>query len=199
MNRLLLLILSALFLVPACSAADAKPSSHSTNEILITCEQGFEYLGQTAIYRGNVHAVDSQMSLTCDTLIVTFSTNQTNNSKIEKIVAESNVVITQQQGRATGDLAVYTATNDIVELHGHPVMQTPQGRVLGETKIVFDRRANRLFIPGRVKMELPSDAFGKPGMSLLGTNAIRLPGVPPPTNPPPAAVRPPAALPPSRR
>jgi lipopolysaccharide transport protein LptA len=170
-----------LLLVTACGAAwgvGPQTGTTSTNELVIECDDGFEYAGATAIYRGNVRATDPQMSLRCEVLTVTFQTNQTNSAKIEQIVAETRVIVTQQQGQATGDLAVYLATNEVVLLMGNAVLETPQGKLLGD-RVIFDRKSNKLTAPGPVRMVLKPDAFGEAGMSLLGTNAFRLPGAAP--------------------
>jgi|GEM_PF-2731990 lipopolysaccharide export system protein LptA len=169
------------------AGAEAPPAPKATNDLVILSEDGFEYNQATAIYRGNVHVTDGQMRLSCDRLVVTFQTNDTNQARIESIVAENNVVITQQQGRATGDLAIYTASNDVVVLigrgvvqtplgpYGNAILETPQGKLMG-TNVVFDRKANRMWAPGRVFMQLRPDAFGAQGIGLLSTNAFDLPG-----------------------
>lgn len=181
-------VLAWMVLLPVAGlAAEPLPAPKATNDLIILSDDGFEYNQATAIYRGNVRVTDGQMRLSCDRLVVTFRTNDTNQARIESILAESNVVITQQQGRATGDLAIYTASNDVVVLigrgqvqtplgvYGNAILETPQGRLMG-TNVVFDRKANRMYAPGRVLMQLRPDAFGAQGIGLLSTNAFDLPG-----------------------
>ena len=201
LSLLLFLLMGA-----AALAAETKPFGKATNDLIILSDDGFEYTNETAIYRGHVRVTDGQMRLTCDLLTVNFKTNETNNARIESILAESNVVITQQQGRATGDLAIYTASNDVVVLigrgtaqtpmgtFGNAVLETPQGLLMG-TNVVFDRKANRMWAPGRVFMRLKPDAFGKQGIGLLSTNAFDLPGTKPRGTAPPPATGPPGRKP----
>jgi lipopolysaccharide export system protein LptA len=177
--------------------------------------KAFEFVDETVIFQGDVRVTNGPTTLLCERLTVIFQTNRTSkpemsrpaapgrsatagpqtnpavSTKVERIVAETNVVITQFANRATGDRAVYTASNDVVELTGRPVvMETVQGR-LECRKIVLDRSQGKmtaLSAPGPVRMQLRGDAFGQPGIGFLGTNALRLPGTrapstkaPPPT------------------
>jgi lipopolysaccharide transport protein LptA len=176
-----------LFLIAAAPAPAAEPGKRAgaTNEMVIECDNGFEYLAPKAIYQGNVRVTDPQMKLTCELMTVFF---QTNSGRIDTIIAENNVAIRQQDTVATGERAVYTATNDIVTLSGNAVLDTPQGLLRGAL-IILDRKNNKLYAPGKVFME------GKPGAGLFGTNSlgITLPG------PKPAATNAPAAPPPNKK
>lgn len=169
-----------LCLVPALVAAEppSKPAATTTNEMIILADDGFEYEPPRAVYRGNVHVSEPRMELMCELLTVFF---QTNGGRIESVVAETNVVVIQQESWATGDRAVYTASNELVVLTGHVVLDTPQGYLLGPA-VTFDIRRNKLHVPGRMIMG------SHPGSGLFGTNAfgITLPGVLPPASRAPA-------------
>jgi lipopolysaccharide export system protein LptA len=203
--RLILPVLLLLMTATAGLPAEMKPFAKSTNDLIITSEGPFDFdnLRQQVTFRDRVRVTDGQMLMTCELLTVTYQTNATDSTKIERIVAESNVVITQQQGRATGDLAIYTATNDIVLLIGKGVVQTkmgPFGSATLETQqgslmssnVLFDRKNNRMWAAGPAYMQLRPDAFGKQGIGLLSTNAFDLPGTRPRgkgTNAPPGRTR----------
>ncbi len=178
MKNIVLLFLFLLAGMAAPAAEVPKPGG-ATNEMVIECDNGFEYLAPKAVYQGNVRVTDPRMKLTCELLTVYF---ETNSGRIDTIIAERNVAIRQQDTVATGAQAVYTATNDIVTLSGNAVLDTPQGLLRGAL-IILDRKNNKLYAPGKVFME------GKPGAGLFGTNTlgITLPGPKPATTNAPAA------------
>jgi lipopolysaccharide export system protein LptA len=104
-----------------------------------------------AIYIGNVHVVSPQGNLTCEHLTATSSSTNTT-GRPDHIVAETNVVIdaVDKNGKpvhATAALAIWdykvvgTVTNDIVELHGDPHIESASGPSTGDP-IIWDRVAN---------------------------------------------------------
>lgn len=144
----LLLLLLAVRLAPAAEGKPPAPSMDVTNAMLITCDDGFEYLAGKAVYRGNVQVLDGEMALNCELLTVYF---QTNLGKIDLIVAETNVFITQKDSLAIADKAVFTATNDVVTLTGNVLLDDPQGWLAVET-FVYDRKTGGTRSIGRVIM-----------------------------------------------
>lgn len=169
--------------------------SSQTNELIIECDGPWEYVGSKTVWQDNVRVTNGLTTLRCEVLTVHFQTNQTsqtNSAKIDRLVAETNVVVRQPEGEGTGHLAIYTATNDLVVLIGHGAgpdgnakLRVAQGSFVGP-RVYFDRKDNRIWAP-RGRFVLHSDAFGKPGIGLFSTNALRLPGAKPrDTNAPPA-------------
>jgi lipopolysaccharide export system protein LptA len=82
--------------------------------------------------------------------------------QVQSIVAEDavNFDLTDEKGQkihGAGEKAVYsygitaTATNDVVELTGNPMLQTTNG-VLSNSIIVLDRAHNKLFAPGKYRL-----------------------------------------------
>jgi len=213
LSLLLFLTMSSL-----SQAAESKPGTRpvatSTNDMEICADgpPGLVYSNDTMTCCVNVRVTNGPTILTCERLTVIFQTNRTSkpdlnqpaapvrsatagpqtnpvSTKVERILAETNVVITQFDNRAKGDRAVYTASNDVVELTGRlVVMETVQG-TLECTKVILDRGTGHmtaLSVPGPVRMRLRADAFGQPGVGFLSTNALRLPGTrKPSTNAPP--------------
>ena len=146
-------------------------SAAATNEIVIACEEGGHYQPPIAVYRGNVRVTDFQVALTCELLTIYF---QTNSEKVDLIIAETNVVISEKATIAFADKAVYTATNDIVVLtglSGDAIIDSPQGWWTGGI-IIYDRKDNSIYSPGPLKMGGPVKG------GLFGTNTlgIGLPG-----------------------
>ena len=92
-------------------------------------------------YRDHVQVVNPQLDLTSVFLTARVSQGGTNN-QVDRIVAETNVVIdfTDDNGRkthATADKSVYTRTNDLLTLTGHPRLETSNGWSTADV-FVFD-------------------------------------------------------------
>ena len=137
-----------LLLGTSLRAAEAPATTPSTNQMVIT-SVSFIYETNTVIYEKNVRVKEAQMELTCDLLTLHFSTNRpvvpvgsqsvsTNAERIDMIIAEGNVVMSQQNSRATAQKAVYTATNEVIVLSGNPIVEVPQGFLVA-SNIFFDR------------------------------------------------------------
>jgi lipopolysaccharide export system protein LptA len=185
--RICLSFLLLLSVCPIAPGGEFKRGARGTNNLVIHADGGFVFSNTMVIYREHVRVTNEPTSLACELLTVHFETNETHSARIERLVAETNIVVTQPEGRATGDLAVYTATNDLLVLtgfgevqtesgsYGNAMVQTPQGTLMAR-QVFFDRKSNRMWAPGRTLMILQGDAFGQQGVSLLGTNALRLPG-----------------------
>jgi lipopolysaccharide transport protein LptA len=111
----------------------------------------FDLTARRAVYHGNVHVDDPQMTLTC--MLLTADLPQAG-GMMKHIVAETNVVIYSvdekgQTNHATSDKAVYDytvqngVTNETVTLTGNAKMENAQGTLTGEP-IIWDRQKNRL-------------------------------------------------------
>jgi lipopolysaccharide transport protein LptA len=66
-------------------------------------------------------------------------------NQVREAIAEQNVVIAQDERSARGDRAVFTGTNNTVELTGHPRADFPQGSVTNAEVLVWDRAQNKFF------------------------------------------------------
>jgi lipopolysaccharide export system protein LptA len=69
--------------------------------------------------------------------------------KLDKIIAQEQVVITQPDRRATGDLLIYTATDDKFVLTGGPpsIFDAEHGKITG-VSLTFFRRDDRVLVEG---------------------------------------------------
>lgn len=79
-------------------------------------------------------------SLRAESILADFFTHT---NDVRELRAEQNVVITSDEGIATGQLAVYTATNQLVELTGHPTLETPRIKFDQADAILFDRATQK--------------------------------------------------------
>lgn len=92
--------------------------------------------------------------LTCGKMIVNFAgTNQ-----LEKLVAEKDVAIERPGGRFAANLAVYTATNSLLELHGDPSWLAGLRRGRGDL-ITVDTFRNEMHVKGNASMQMPAEAL----------------------------------------
>jgi lipopolysaccharide export system protein LptA len=75
--------------------------------------------------------------------------SQSEAGKLEKIVAHDDVVITQPDRRATGDLLTYTAAEDKFVLTGGPpsIFDAEHGKITG-VSLTFFRRDDRVLVEG---------------------------------------------------
>ena len=159
----LLLLLMLAFAVTGAAAAVPTNAPANTNGLRIVCDGGFvaSNTPPVTIFRQNVRVLDygSSTYLECDLLTITFQTNvtkqartnrapalttptvtgQNTNSRLDTITAEGHVLIITRDQQVVGDLAVYTATNDLFVITGEMViLATDQGIGLGQ-KAIFDR------------------------------------------------------------
>lgn len=127
----------------------SKPERPPT--LIQSASGAFDLIAHRAIYYGNVHVDDPQMTLTCALLTADLPQS---NEQTKHIVAETNVVIDSvdekgQTNHATSDKAIYDyyvkdgVTNETVTLTGNARMETVQGTLTGEP-IIWDRANNRL-------------------------------------------------------
>jgi len=75
-------------------------------------------------------------------------------NQVERMVAERNVYIEQGDRSAQGDKAVYTATNNAVELTGSPTAKIPEGQITEAKALIWDRNNERLSWRAPYKLKL---------------------------------------------
>jgi lipopolysaccharide export system protein LptA len=114
----------------------------------------FDYQSNFAQYFGRVHAVDVQLDLTSDRLLVQMATN----SAIQTILAEENVVLTTtNKGRATAPRAFYYVTNgsEMMELTGGAFWQNGDEMARAQ-KFLYDSTHHFLTAIGNVRVWWPN-------------------------------------------
>ncbi|PYK63196.1 MAG: hypothetical protein DME21_03775 [Verrucomicrobia bacterium] len=109
-----------------------------------------------AVFRGNVQVNSGKGNLGCE-LMTIISTAQSN--RTESVVAERSVVMEQGDNRVTGEKAVYTATNALVEVTGNPEWKMSQREGTSEV-LAFDLKNRAYHAARNVRMRLPTGALG---------------------------------------
>jgi lipopolysaccharide export system protein LptA len=103
-------------------------------------------------------------TLTAATMLVTLlSTNE-----LQSMVAEKNVVIENETNRFTGEKAVYTATNGLLEMTGSPAWRSGTRQGTGDVLVANLRRS---------EMEVRSNAWMRVPATNLGPSMATSPGV----------------------
>lgn len=133
----------------------------TTNDLVKIFSDHFEvqWESNSVVYTGHVRVFDDQLQLNCDLLVGRFNTNRLKvNAGIEQITALHNVVIlTTNNGRATGEKAVYFIKDgaESIDLTGHAIWSDGQ-REARATRFVFDRNHNQLQAIGDVDIKFPN-------------------------------------------
>ena len=153
-------------------AQEARPvhAAPSTNQFLdIHCDN-YELRTNLAVFKKDVRAIEKvddqpRGSISCGSLNVTFSgTNQ-----LQRMVAEENVMISQQADRSfSGQKAVYSAANGLLELTGKPQWHVGEREGRGD-RILVDAQREMMLVRSNAFMQMPAREFGE---SALGGTAV---------------------------
>lgn len=162
--------LAAILLSTHAADPPATNTEPKVETIKITSTDGFEYdiTNGSAAYHGNVVVMDSTMTIQCKRLNVKFASDRPNNKKpattaliaddiggrVEQIEASGKVIITNRQdgSKATGEKAVFTATEQKVVLSGNrPTYTRSNGSAMKADEIIFDRSRGKFIAKGRIE------------------------------------------------
>ena len=158
-----------------------------------------------ATFSGNVHLVQGDTTLRCKTLVVYYDADQsggpavksaapgpTGSSQIRRMEAKGNVIVTQKDQTATGELGIYDTTKNTVTLTspgGGKVSVTQGPNILRSPQLVvhLDTGISH-FVGGVEALLIPNSNKGdaKPGPA-TDANAASAP--PPPKRPNPSGSR----------
>jgi lipopolysaccharide export system protein LptA len=132
-------------------------SGKSTPVLVTSDDLNYSDNDRKAHFEGNVVAKGTDATITSNRMDVFLQpreqtpTNQsvTSTGKIDHIVAQDNVVVTQPQRRGTGDQLVYTASDDKFVLTGGPpsIFDAEHGKVTGVSLTLF-RHDDRVLVEG---------------------------------------------------
>jgi lipopolysaccharide export system protein LptA len=108
-----------------------------------------------AHFEGDVVAKEADVTITAKKMDAFLQARGTGDrsltaaGKLDKIVAQEQVVVTQPDRRATGDLLIYTATDDKFVLTGGPpsIFDAEHGKITG-VSLTFFRHDDRVLVEG---------------------------------------------------
>jgi lipopolysaccharide export system protein LptA len=145
----------------ATSTTPPTGTSPSTNEFIEITADGFEYQADRAVYRGRVHAHETEGDLTCGVLTVIFKGES---GALERAEAEEDVVLNQGGTRAQAEKAVYLIdpAKDVIELDKH-VIWTDGLRQGSGDKVVVDRKQRTIYTENKAYLRLPRAALNDSG------------------------------------
>lgn len=142
----------------------------------------FDYQKNRVTYRGKVHAVQGDLAIDSDTLTITLDrTDQQKQPVMREVIAQGNVVITQNNRTATGETAVYSSQQRQMVLLGDPVLRDGPNEVKGDRIVVYldegrsvvesspKKRVSAVLYPGTGDgLAATSPAGGAPGKAGAG-------------------------------
>ena len=99
---------------------------------------------QTETRAGRALPAETELTAARATVFFFAHTNE-----VREIRAEGSVTIKQDTKSARGAKAVYTASNNVVELSGHPTADTPMGRITEAEVLFWNRAHNTLKATGK--------------------------------------------------
>ncbi|HWX21334.1 MAG TPA: hypothetical protein VN578_15650 [Candidatus Binatia bacterium] len=143
-------------------ATNSPTASAATNQTVELACATYEIHTNWALFREDVRATNylgdqARSKMSCALMTVTFGgTNQ-----VDRLVAETNVVIEQEDKRLAGGRAVYTGANGLLELTDHPSWQS--GLREGQGALVqVEGQRGELRVRGNAFMRLPAAELGQP-------------------------------------
>jgi hypothetical protein len=182
--RWCLVLLVALAAPLGTRAADG-PGTNSTSlaisNLVIFATNGGFFSAATAVFRGSVQVLETQMYLECELLTILFDTNRAArpnltgagdnpgaggftdvDARIDTIVAETNLLMMFRDVTLLGDRAVYTKSNDVVVVTGPLVIIQRSESLMYGTNFVFNLRTGEGYPigPNLMEVKLSSAAGG---------------------------------------
>jgi lipopolysaccharide export system protein LptA len=103
-----------------------------------------------AIFAGNVHVVQAEMTLDTPRLTVAYSGGQTtsnNNVQIHRLDAAGGVVVKSPTETAKGDFGIYDLDRKLITLIGNVQLNREQNQVNG-SRLVIDLDSGRAVVDG---------------------------------------------------
>jgi lipopolysaccharide export system protein LptA len=102
-----------------------------------------------AVFVGNVHATQADLTLDTDRLTVAYSTGQANNNNVQinRLDAAGGVVVHDPTETAKGDFGVYDLDRKLITLIGNVQLTRDNNRVNG-ARLVIDLNSGRAVIDG---------------------------------------------------
>lgn len=133
-------------------------NSANTNDLLRVTADRLEYFVDSLTFRGQVHVIDAQGEVLCQTLKVKLGEK----NALQEVEALEDVILKQKDTEARGNRAIYTPSSGLLRLYDNTRWR--MGDREGESQLlILDRTNTTLRAETKVRMTIPS--------SLLATNA----------------------------
>ncbi len=142
-------------------AANARHSTPPFGSYVIVRSAECEVRTNQAWFSQNVEVEEHRPGqpggrMRCEEMWVTY----TGTNQVERLVAERQVEIVQEDKKLTAAKAIYTATNQVLELTGDPQWEYGQRQGKGSL-IQVNTTAGELCVQGNASMRLPAEEFGQ--------------------------------------
>lgn len=107
-----------------------------------------------------------RMTLAADSLNATFMPDT---NAIQTLVADHNVLLTRGDEKASGEKIVYTSTDDIAVLTGHPKLEQPQAQMTAQDAIIYDHGKGIIRGEGNPdsQIQIPANALTDAGLPTI--------------------------------
>jgi lipopolysaccharide export system protein LptA len=124
---------------------------HNTNAPVDVSAQRIEVQDRAdrAVFSGNVHAVQAEMTLDTPRLTVAYSNAQggNGNPQIQRLDASGGVVVKSPTETAKGDFGIYDLNRKLITLIGNVQLNQQQNQVNG-SRLVIDLDSGRAVVDG---------------------------------------------------
>jgi lipopolysaccharide export system protein LptA len=156
---------SGLLSGPGSVSSNSAPITNHFVEVL--CDN-YELQTNLAVFRQDVRVSDRladqlQGEMSCALLTLTFS----GTNEFQKMLAEHQVVIAQQDKQFTAEKAEYSGTNGVLDLTGNPAWRAGPREGKGDLVRVHLAREEML-VSGHAVMKLPAAELGQSAFTALG-------------------------------
>ena len=150
--------------LPRPNLKPSAPAAATTNQWVEIYSDRYVIHTNSAIFSDDVRVTDSsddkvQGKMNCALLTAMF----TGTNELQRLVAETNVVIESETNRFSASRAVYTGTNGIMELIGNPEWKAGTRQGKGDLILVNVPR-NEMTVLTNATMRLPAGELGKTGI-----------------------------------
>jgi lipopolysaccharide export system protein LptA len=148
------------------SASSLPPTNHFV-EILCA---NYELRTNLAVFRDQVKVTDRlgdelRGEMSCGLMTLTF----TGTNELQKMVAEHQVVIAQEDKQFTAETAEYTGADGLLNLDGHPAWRAGTREGKGD-RMRLNLAHEEMLVRGNAYMRLPAAELGQSAFAALGTN-----------------------------
>ncbi|HEY9175403.1 MAG TPA: LptA/OstA family protein [Verrucomicrobiae bacterium] len=140
------------------SSREAQAEAPALGDVRILADQ-FIYDGKTtqAVYRGSVRVTATNLSLACEAL--TFRLPTSGVGAVDRLVAEQRVAIDYGELHATGEQAVFSPGDGMIQLTGQAQWQAQAREGRGD-ELLLNSTTTTLQVNGSAKLKLPISGTG---------------------------------------